>query len=262
MRDYKWLNVLAKQIDGKTYIFCSCRDIHDPYSMGNTWKGNRSMGLEAKKTEITNRCKLSHNPQTRCLDLHEFQTVANIECTDSRECLRLCRLVTVIFKRFYINDFGGVAIPRFPLDKIEISIKYILKHCMRMKDKTIVEVLGMFDRQFRSQDQIHDGEVYIIDNLETTKVGFSHDAEQRFENLKRNGELNEDATLYKVYSTWDAEGVEASAHALLDEWKTQNPIKTYARNLQYGLLDEHFSCPANSADAIIYSNLSGYFNEL
>ena len=37
MRDYKWLNVLAKQINGKTYIFCSCRDIYDPYSMGNTW---------------------------------------------------------------------------------------------------------------------------------------------------------------------------------------------------------------------------------
>jgi len=261
MPNYKWLNVLAKVINGKTYIFCSCRDIYNDYSMGDTWnKYGKAAGLEAKKTEITRDCQKSLDPEVNCINLHQFQFVCNIQCKDKDECLELHRMVQEVFKRFYLNGFGGVAIPKFKIDKIEESIRFILLHCIRLKDLDLVYVLGRFDEIFRIEKDIRQGEVYIIDNAgKSTKVGLSNNPQKRLANLISAGELYQNATLYQTYQVYDVEGFESSAHALLHEYKYQNPLKSFSRNSNYGLLDEHYNCSPYYAEDVISRTLSAHY---
>lgn len=258
MAEYKWLNILAKQYGNLTYIFCSCRDINDSYSMGDTYsRFGRARGLIAKQKEITLKCSMSSNPMARCVDLTKFSLISNLECADAEECLYLCRFLTVVFKRFYVNDFGGFAIPNFPIDKILPVFKWILEQ-LRVRQMTEIEIMGKFDQHFKQFVPSTSGQVYVIDNLETTKVGCSHNAEKRFENLKANRELNQDATLYAVLNVEDMEGFEASAQCLLNQFKDQNPAKSKYRNVKYGALDEHFKCRPDEAMSIIYPPLSAY----
>ena len=250
MRDYRWLNVLGNVIGGKTYVFCSCRDIHDTYSMVDD--------LNAKKDKITNLC--SRHPETSFIDLHKFHQIANIECKDKNECLELCRNVNVVFKEFYINNFGGFAVPDMSFKDVEQAIKGILDRCMRKKNLTFVDAVGFVDSKYRDKTNLYDGQLYIMDNAgKSVKVGLSKDPENRLRNLILNGELYHNASLFNTYRTKDSIGVEASAHACLNDYKYQNPLKSSGRNSQYGKLDEHFNCTPEDADKIIFSALSGYF---
>ncbi len=263
MPNYKWLNVLAKVINGKTYIFCSCRDIYNDYSMKDTYtKTGNPAGLIAKMKYITKNCKSSSNPDVQCIDLFQFKTIANIECQNASECLKLCRTVSVVLKNFYVNGFGGVAVPGLQINYVQNAIEYILVHCIRKKDQSLVEVLGKFNNAFRDKTTIRKGKLYIIDNNQkSTKVGCSNNPIRRLCELKTNHELYPNASIYSTYETDDVEGVEASAHAILNDWKSQNPYYATNRNSNYGLLDEHFSCPPCSADYLITSALSAYFYE-
>ncbi len=76
------------------------------------------------------------------------------------------------------------------------------------------------------------GQIYIIDNIKTVKVGASHNAITRFRELKANGEIDLNARLKWIYDVPDMYGFEALAHALLNQWKTQNPI--YSSNRAVG----------------------------
>jgi len=190
------------------------------------------MGLKAKFTEITNRCQSSNNPSALCVDLDEFDFVGDIECADVNECRNFHRLLNVVFKRYYINDFGGPALANCPIGDIKKMFEIILQQ-MRKPDFNIVKLMGIIDGKFNDPSNNTPGQIYIIDNVKTVKVGASHDALQRFRNLKANGEIFPNATLVVVYNVADQNGFEAKAQAILNEHKAQNPVKALNRNPQW-----------------------------
>ena len=191
------------------------------------------MGLLAKFQDITKNCGISSNSMARKVNLFNFIPVANILCKDQNECRNLHRLSNVILKRYYINDFGGPAIPNFPYDKIMSLYRGILRY-MRKPSKSpnplYLDMMNFIDEKYCVAKE--KGQIYIIDNVKTVKVGASHNAITRFRELKANGEIDLNARLNWVYDVPDMYGFEALAHALLNQWKTQNPI--YSSNRAVG----------------------------
>ena len=43
------------------------------------------------------------------------------------------------------------------------------------------------EKMFYDASNVYPGQVYVIDNIQTIKVGASHDAVQRFKDLRNNG---------------------------------------------------------------------------
>lgn len=193
---------------------------------GDTWKNGRAMGLKAKFTEITNKCQSTDD--VSFVDLNEFDFVGDIECIDENECRNFHRLLNVVFKRYYINLFGGPALANCPIGDIKKMFEIILQQ-MRKPVFDIVKLMDIIDSKFNNPSNNVPGQVYIIDNIKTTKVGASHDAQKRFRNLKNNVDIYPDARLACVYDVEDMYGFEAKAHALLNQWKTQNPLHANKR---------------------------------
>jgi hypothetical protein len=169
----------------------------------------------------------------RNVNLFNFIPVADILCIDENECKNLHRLSNVILKRYYINDFGGPAIPNFPYNEIMSLYRGILRY-MRKPSKSpnplYLDMMNFIDEKYCIAKE--KGQIYIIDNVKTVKVGASHNAITRFRELKANGEIDLNARLMWIYDVPDMYGFEALAHALLNQWKTQNPI--YSSNRAVG----------------------------
>lgn len=263
VKECKWLNVLAKQYGDYLYIFCSCRDINSRYSMEDTWgKFGKAKGLKAKKIEVTRKCIFSTNQDARIVNMKDFETVCNFECANEDECKKLHRMFNVIFKRFYVNDFGGPRIKNFPIDKIEFTLQKIVEKLRKpeLQNSELLHFLGKFDKQFREKSSIKQGQIYVIDNKTTIKVGASYDAQHRFDELKSKHEINEDAKLKTIYDVYDQDGFETSAHCALNYYKDQNPAKSAFRDKAWGGLDEHFAnITPDKATEIIDLYLSDHF---
>lgn len=102
--------------------------------------------------------------------------------------------------------------------------------------------MDVIDEQFCQANDVRAGQIYIIDNVDTVKVGASTNAMFRFYGLLNARELNPNAKLKVVYDVADEYGFEARAQAILNKHKAQNPIYKKSRNMLWGALDEHFSC--------------------
>lgn len=202
---------------------------------GNTWKNGKAMGLLAKFQQINLNCSLSSNPMANVVNFNDFKQIGNVKCKSEFECKMLHRLSNVILKRYYINDFGGPAIPKFAYSDILPMYGNIL-YCMRLPSQSpnpsYLKMMDLIDGRYCPSNKIVDGQIYIIDNITSIKVGASRNAITRFRQLKANGEIRPNARLVWVYDVADVYGFEAKAQALLNQWKTQNPL--YANNRTAG----------------------------
>jgi len=223
-------------------------------------KDNKAKGLEAKKREITLNCELFGDKESNFLDLEKFHKIENIECLNENECKNFHRLLNVILKRYYIPVFGGVRLHRMTPKAISKMFRIILD-LSRSKSFNIIHIMEMIDERFCRKEDVKGGEVYLIDNVETIKIGESKNAQLRFEGLVKNGELNPNAKLKVVYTVDDKCGFEAKAQAILNQYKSQNPRKAKGRNASWGALDEHFSCDIEKAVKEIEINLKGQYKE-
>ena len=193
------------------------------------------MGLKAKFNQITQRCSKSSNPMALGLNLNKFKFIGDIQCSTENECRALHRLSNVILKRYYINDFGGPAIYGLNFSDILSLYNSILKELRnnnQSPNPNYLKMMDLLDKVFCQQSDIVYGQIYIIDNIKSVKVGASHNAITRFRQLKANGEIYPNAHLMCVYDVYDMFGIEAKSHALLNGWKTQNPL--YASNRALG----------------------------
>lgn len=91
------------------------------------------------------------------------------------------------------------------------------------------------EKFYYDASNVFKGQVYVIDNIQTIKVGASQDARGRFNELKANGDIFPDASLVVFYDVADQNGFEAKAQAILNKYKTQNPLKAQNRNPQWRL---------------------------
>ncbi len=199
---------------------------------GNTWKNGRAMGLLAKFQQINLKCSQSSNPMAKCVNFKNFVFIGNIQCISQFECKMLHRLSNVILKRYYINDFGGPAIPNFAYGDIMPmyrSILYYMRLSSQSPNPSYLKMMDLIDGRYCPSNMIVNGQIYIIDNINSIKVGASKNAITRFRQLKANGQINSNARLVWVYDVADMYGFEAKAQALLNQWKTQNPLYTNNR---------------------------------
>ena len=104
---------------------------------------------------------------------------------------------------------------------------------MRNRFFDIVGIMELIEKKFYDASNVNVGQVYIIDNIQTVKIGASHDARKRFKDLKLNGEIFPNAKLVIVYDVYDQSGFEAKAQAILNKFKAQNPMKAQSRNPQW-----------------------------
>jgi hypothetical protein len=201
---------------------------------GNFWINGKAMGLLAKFQQINLNCSLSSNKMAKVVNFNDFKQIGNVRCKSEFECKMLHRLSNVILKRYYINDFGGPAIPKFAYSDILPMYGNIL-YCMRQPSQSpnlsYLNLMDMIEKHYRPSN-ITEGNVYIIDNITSIKVGASSNAITRFRRLKAKGQINSNARLVWVYDVADMYGFEAKAQALLNQWKTQNPL--YANNRTAG----------------------------
>lgn len=184
--------------------------------------------------------------------------MGNIECLDENECKYLHRLLNVLFKRYYVNDFGGIRLRKIKHDVILKVFQLFLEHSRR-SSYDIVSDMEIIDDSFCESTDIEDGQIYIIDNVTTIKVGAAKNAQIRFDGLIRNGELSPQAKLKVVYEVPDEFGFEAKAQAVLNQYKAQNPNNAGNRNALWGALDEHFSCSVEIAMNEIEKKLNGQY---
>ena len=106
---------------------------------------------------------------------------------------------------------------------------------MRNRFFDIVGIMELIEKKFYDASNVNVGQVYIIDNIQTVKIGASRDAQKRFKDLKLNGEIFPNAKLVIVYDVYDQSGFEAKAQAILNKFKAQNPMKAQSRNPQWRL---------------------------
>ena len=104
---------------------------------------------------------------------------------------------------------------------------------MRNRIFDIIDIMEHVEKMFYDASNVYPGQVYVIDNIQTIKVGASHDAVQRFKDLRNNGEIFPNAKLIVVYDVYDQNGFEAKAQAILNKCKAQNPMKVQGRNPQW-----------------------------
>ena len=104
---------------------------------------------------------------------------------------------------------------------------------MRNRIFDIIDIMEHVEKMFYDASNVYPGQVYVIDNIQTIKVGASHDAVQRFKDLKANGEIFSNAKLVVYYDVYDQNGFKAKAQALLNKHKAQNPLKAQNRNSQW-----------------------------
>lgn len=104
---------------------------------------------------------------------------------------------------------------------------------MRNRIFDIIDIMEHVEKKFYDASNVYPGQVYVIDNIQTIKVGASHDAVQRFKDLKANGEIFSNAKLVVYYDVYDQNGFEAKAQALLNKHKAQNPLKAQNRNSKW-----------------------------
>ncbi|OWV26603.1 hypothetical protein B7988_05435 [Fibrobacter sp. UWB1] len=168
------------------------------------------------------------------MNLNDFVFIGDITCSNENECRDFHRLLNVIFKRYYVNDFGGPCLKNCKHSQIIPLFKHILQK-KRNRVFDIIDLMERIEKLYYDASNVNVGQVYIIDNIKTVKVGASHDALQRFRNLKANGEIFPNATLVVVYNVADQNGFEAKAQALLNKYKAQNPVKAQNRNSQWRL---------------------------
>ena len=168
------------------------------------------------------------------MNLNDFVFIDNIVCSNEDECKSFHRLLNVIFKRFYVNDFGGPCLKNCKHGEIIPMFKAILQK-MRNRFFDIVGIMELIEKKFYDASNVNVGQVYIIDNIQTVKIGASRDAQKRFKDLKLNGEIFPNAKLVIVYDVYDQSGFEAKAQAILNKFKAQNPMKAQSRNPQWRL---------------------------
>ncbi len=166
------------------------------------------------------------------MNLKDFNFIDNIVCSNENECKSFHRLLNVIFKRFYVNDFGGPCLKNCKHSQIIPLFKYILQQ-MRNRIFDIIDIMEHVEKKFYDASNVYPGQVYVIDNIQTIKVGASHDAVQRFKDLKANGEIFSNAKLVVYYDVYDQNGFKAKAQALLNKHKAQNPLKAQNRNSKW-----------------------------
>lgn len=136
--------------------------------------------------------------------------------------------------------------------------KYVLRQ-MRNRKFDIINIMEHVEKLYYDASNVFKGQVYIIDNIQTIKVGASQDARIRFNELKANGEIFPNASLVVFYDVADQNGFEAKAQAILNKYKAQNPLKSQNRNPQWGYLDEHFDCSCLFAYGEIEKNLGSQY---
>ena len=168
------------------------------------------------------------------MNLNDFIFIGDIACSDEKECRAFHRLLNVIFKRYYVNFFGGPRLKNCRHTQIIPLFEHILQR-MRSRKFDIIDIMEHVEKNYYDASNVFKGQVYIIDNIQTIKVGASQDARGRFNELKANGDIFPDASLVVFYDVADQNGFEAKAQAILNKRKAQNPLKSQNRNPQWRL---------------------------
>ena len=176
--------------------------------------------------------------------LPPFERILKLDAPTQEDAHKFVQYVNLATKPFYQNGLGS---PMFKNTNIE-SVKRLYNFLWEMFTQKVhpYKLIEPIYNNYRHDEQ-RAGYIYIIDDIETIKVGLSSDPENRIDWLKSDKNLHPAAKLKYKMKTNNMVLAEALCHAKLYAYKVSDPkIKSRSTQCDTGW-DEHFKISPEEA---------------